>query len=70
MSECKCGSYVINDDSNQKLCDKCWKDAKAKIDKLVAACEHIRALMACGYTPGEPSEDMLREAIAFAKEGN
>jgi hypothetical protein len=26
--QCKCGSFAINDDPEQVLCDRCWRDAK------------------------------------------
>jgi hypothetical protein len=28
MKRCKCGSYAINDDPKEALCDLCWRDVE------------------------------------------
>ena len=40
--QCKCGSFAINDDPEQALCDRCWRDAKiASLEANVARLQKI-----------------------------
>lgn len=67
---CKCGSYAINDDPNNILCDRCWRDAKL-VTLMVQQDELIRVLTRAGNILCGLGHDIrwIDNALAEAKKG-